>query len=242
MRAAMPDRIIRDELMRSHRYRTLSSDTTRLLFVHLLLSVDNLGNHEATTTAVSDVIRRHIDEPTLAKLLAELADADLIRMYQVDAKPYLHIPRFRQRLRYLGSKHPRPPANIECSEISSLLKKVGTKTVHSHDKDRTQPLEVKRSEVLQTLARTRTRAPVDNSATASSNPTPQPDGDKSPKGNGNQPPRPARGGSDQKGIEALARYFGHWPLQGEAGRDWGVACELVNRLRAEHFRASKETA
>jgi hypothetical protein len=120
----MPDRLIRDELLRSHRYRTLSSDTARLLFVHLLLSADALGNMEADSLVVGDALRRPVDEVASAKLLTELADADLVRLYESGGKRYLHIPRFRQRIRYIKRVHPRPPASIEDPEINELLKKV----------------------------------------------------------------------------------------------------------------------
>ena len=120
----MPDRVIRDELMRSPRYRKLSSDTARLLFIHILLTVDSLGNAEASLISIGDMLRRHLDDAPAAKLLSELADADLVRLYEVDGKPYLHVPRFRQRLRYLNGKHPRPPKSIECKEINALLSKV----------------------------------------------------------------------------------------------------------------------
>lgn len=163
----MPDRIIRDELLRSHRYRTLSSDTARLLFMHLLLTVDNLGNTEAHATAIGDVMRHPLDEATVAKLLSELADSDLIRLYAIDGKAYLHVPRFRQRLRYLGAKHPRPPAPIECNEISEMCEEFGLKPGEIPAKARSKSREEKRSEEkrsevnLKTPARDLQRA-VDN--------------------------------------------------------------------------------
>ena len=70
----MADRVVRDELLRSHRYVTLSSDTCRLLFLHIILCADSLGNAEATTTALGIAMMRPVDEATAAKLLAELAD------------------------------------------------------------------------------------------------------------------------------------------------------------------------
>jgi hypothetical protein len=143
----MPDRIIRDELLRSPRYRTLSSDTSRLLFIHLLLCVDNLGNYEANPIAISDALRRHLDDQTVSKLLLELADADLIRLYEIGHKCYLHVPRFRQRLKYLGSKHPRPPSTIECSEIKELIDKSGLQAGDRQPIGSLKAPEVKRSEV-----------------------------------------------------------------------------------------------
>lgn len=142
----MPDRIIRDELKRSPRYRRLSSDTVRLLFIHLLLTVDSLGNCEASSIAVEDAMHRPIDSETAAKWLGELADADLIRLYQINGKPYLHVPRFRQRLRYVKRIHPRPPQEIECIEINELMNKVRLQTGDSQTTVRLESVEVKRSE------------------------------------------------------------------------------------------------
>lgn len=143
----MPDRIVRDELLRSHRYVTLSSDTSRLLFIHLVLSADSLGNAEATTTSLGIIMGRPVDAETASKWLTELADVDLIRVYEAQGKRYVHIPRFRQRLRYLHGKHPRPPENIECNELKDLLQKVGLQSDHSRTTVRPQSAEVKRSEV-----------------------------------------------------------------------------------------------
>ena len=159
----MPDRIIRDELLRSPRYRTLSSDTSRLLFIHLLLCVDNLGNYEANPIAISDALRRHLDDQTVSKLLLELADADLIRLYEIGHKCYLHVPRFRQRLKYLGSKHPRPPSTIECSEIKELIDKSGLQAGDRQPIGSLKAPEVKRSEVKRSEAKHLPRPPVDNS-------------------------------------------------------------------------------
>jgi hypothetical protein len=150
----MPDRIVRDELLRSHRYRTLTSDTLRLLFVHLVLCADSLGNCEATTTALGDAMGRQVDEATAAKWLTELGDVDIVRVYEVDGKRYCHIPKFRQRLRYPNGKHPRPPAHIECHEIRELAQKVRPESDYSRQKRG----EEKRSDVPQ-----RAGKPVDKS-------------------------------------------------------------------------------
>lgn len=118
----MPDRIVRDELLDSDRYAALSSDTARMLFVHFLLVADDLGNAEATTMFV----RRRLlpsggSEAAVLKLLTELADCDLIRLYEVNGKRLAHIPRFRQRLRSYRRANPRPPAALECFEIAQVL-------------------------------------------------------------------------------------------------------------------------
>jgi len=157
----VPDRIVRDELMRSHRYVTLSSDTVRLFFVHCILTADSLGNLEATTTSTTAMMGRQIEQSTLAKWIAELDHVGIIRAYLVDDKQYVHIPRFRQRLRYIKGKHPRPPSEVECKEISSLLEKVRPQSDHSQTT--VGRSEVKRSEVKRSEAKHLPRPPVDNS-------------------------------------------------------------------------------
>lgn len=122
----MPDKIVRDELLRSHRYVSLKeNDAAKVLFVHLLLSSDNLCNAEATETAINLAMGREIDVETQSVLLQELGTRDLVRPYQYEGKLYVHIPRQRQRMRYLKGKHPRPPESIEDKAIRDLLTKDG---------------------------------------------------------------------------------------------------------------------
>jgi hypothetical protein len=124
----LADKLIRDELLRSDRYVRLSNDTVKLLFMHLMLSSDALSNAEATPTAIGLAMGRPFDEAAIATMLAELQDRDLVRLYEDQGKRYVHIPRSRQRIRYLSGKHPRPPANVEDIEISALVAKVGLKS------------------------------------------------------------------------------------------------------------------
>lgn len=120
----MSDKLIRDELLRSHRYQTLSTDTLKLFFVHLMLSSDGHSNAETSTTALSIIMGRTITDEVASSLLSELADKDLIRLYEVEGKRYAHIPRSRQRIKHPKAKHPRPPQNVEDKQISALIAKV----------------------------------------------------------------------------------------------------------------------
>jgi hypothetical protein len=120
----MPDRIVRDELLESERYMSLASDSERVLFFHLVLTADDFGNAEATAWR----LRRIVPNPAadVEALLAGLVAADLVRVYEAAGKRYIHIPRFRQRLRHTKCVHPRPPAEIDdldLNEIKHLLPK-----------------------------------------------------------------------------------------------------------------------
>ena len=119
----MTTKLVRDELLRSHRYQTLSTDTAKLFFFHLLLASDGHSNAEVNTTILSAIMGRHITDEIAAKILGELADHDLIRPYQYDGKTYIHIPRSRQRIRHPSAKHPRPPKTVEDKQISELIAK-----------------------------------------------------------------------------------------------------------------------
>lgn len=168
----MPDKIVRDELLRSHRYVSVSNDTAKLLFVHLLLSSDNLGNAEATPTAINIAMGRVLSEEAQGAMLAELHDRDLVRLYQVEGKRYVHIPRQRQRMRYLNGKHPRPPESLEDRNIKELLSKVGPTTGEGQTVTaRSEVLgsEVKRSDVRKAVAPTPSDKPVENPSASASN-------------------------------------------------------------------------
>lgn len=155
----MSDKLIRDELLRSHRFQRLSGDTPKLLFLVLLLSSDSLSNAEYNTTVISAGMGRTITEEAAATLLMELADRDLVRPYLQDGCQYVHIPRSRQRIRYLHSKHPRPPAEVEDKEIKELIAKVGLKSDHH----RLKTAEEKRSSANAMKGST-VATPVDNSS------------------------------------------------------------------------------
>lgn len=140
----MPIRMIREQMLESERYHNLTSDTARLAFVHFILKADDLGNCEATNLFLRrNIFLTNISNEAATKILCELADEDLIRIYEIDAKRYVHIPRFRQRMRHVKRVNPRPPKNIECNEIKELISKTSDE---SQTQDSRTPPEVKRSE------------------------------------------------------------------------------------------------
>lgn len=123
----MSDRLFRDEIMSSPRYWSLSSDTGRMLFFHLCFIADDFGIFRAANYTIRQQCFGADTRPSpevLARILAELQDADLIRLYQFDGADYGFIPRFRQRLRIMKSKHPFPPPEIRDSAINELIAKM----------------------------------------------------------------------------------------------------------------------
>src|SRR5579871_6322363 len=113
----MPNRVIREGLLDSQRYWSVTVEA-RQLFVHLLLLADDLG---LVSLAPVFIRRRCFDDaPTqqrIDKLIELLVDADLIRVYTAgtagSASPkYAFIPRFAQRLRLMRCKYPLPPLEL----------------------------------------------------------------------------------------------------------------------------------
>jgi hypothetical protein len=118
----MPNRMIRDGLLTSWRYERLSSDAKIFLF-HVFLCADDLGCIELGPT----YLRRRVlfsqdSDERIAKLIAELADVDLLRPYQVNRTYYGFIPRFGQRLQIKYAKYPQPPRELYADDDDALQK------------------------------------------------------------------------------------------------------------------------
>ena len=118
----MPNRMIRDGLLTSWRYERLSSDA-KLFLYHVFLCADDLGCIELGPT----YLRRRVlfsqdSDERIAKLIAELADVDLLRPYQADRTCYGFIPRFGQRLQIKYAKYPQPPRELYADDDDALQK------------------------------------------------------------------------------------------------------------------------
>ena len=110
----MPDRVIRNELLTSERYWSVSIQAQQF-YIHLLLVADDAARISGKnfTLRSSCFPGRPMDAQHLEKMLTELVDVDLIRAYMIDSERYLFVPRFRNRRRYVASsKYPEPPNEI----------------------------------------------------------------------------------------------------------------------------------
>ena len=127
----MPNRMIREGLLESEAVLSLPVEA-RWLYVSILLSADDIGLFEATPFRLArraDVRREHAD-----KLLAFLADSDLVRLYEVAGKRYGFIPKFGQRLQIKRIKHAVPPDALLQDEVETLnrIKHLVSKTTVDH--------------------------------------------------------------------------------------------------------------
>lgn len=112
----MPDRVIRDELLESDRWLDLPTDTDRLAFMGLLLRCDDFGNLEGGARRLFRFLHSFTQVKTpeaAATTLLHLADADLMRRYEVDKREFWHLPRFKPHRQYLVRSYPQSPWDSE---------------------------------------------------------------------------------------------------------------------------------
>ena len=115
----MPNRLLREGLMESERVLSMPVEA-RWLFVVIILSADDLGLFEATEFKLAR--RADVNRDLAGKLMAMLADADLVRFYVVDGKRYGFIPRFRQRIQIKRARHPLPPDSLLTDDQDAFSK------------------------------------------------------------------------------------------------------------------------
>lgn len=114
MNRTMYSRLIRAELFESERWLDLPSDTHRLVYHALIHEVDDFGNTEGGARRLFRWMHRFAQVKTeehAVKIMSDLADADLVRRYQIQGRDteFWHLPRFQNARRYTTRKQPRSP-------------------------------------------------------------------------------------------------------------------------------------
>jgi hypothetical protein len=120
----MPNRIIRDSILDSDRYRELGAVEARLLFLEMLLLADDYG---LLPVGAGFLSRRTTagygkSPEAIAGLIGAMVDRDLIRTYSDGGRTFAYIPRFGNSPRAKRPKWPLPPEPSR-SEINELSQK-----------------------------------------------------------------------------------------------------------------------
>jgi hypothetical protein len=106
----MPNRVIREGILDSEKVSGLS-EAEQNFFFRLLLIVDDYGRFDARPGLLRSKCYPVDDSKTLtmvSNMLTSLHGANLIELYTVGEKSYLHINEFNQRLRQKREKFPGP--------------------------------------------------------------------------------------------------------------------------------------
>lgn len=141
----MPNRLLREGLLESEPLLSVPAEA-RWLFVVILLSADDVGVFEATEFRLAR--RGDVQRGQISSLMQLLADADLIRLYEVGAKRYGFVPKFRQRVQIKKVKHPLPPLALYQDDPDALskIKDLTTKTTVGQPFDSSCPSDAQPSE------------------------------------------------------------------------------------------------
>lgn len=117
----MPNRIIKESICTSDEIELLTA-FEETVFVRLLVNCDDFGRFDARPKIVSARLfpLKTITPEEMQNALNSLVDADLITIYEVDGKPYLHVNTWEdhQQARATKSKYPAP-SDSSCNQMQS---------------------------------------------------------------------------------------------------------------------------
>lgn len=113
----MPNRILREGLLDSEPLRA-AGELAEVLFNRLLLVADDFGRFDGRVTVIC---RRCWPnggpfEEEVSRRIAKLIEHGLVIGYEVDHKPFIYIPKFKQRTRSAKSKFPAPPTGSQAND------------------------------------------------------------------------------------------------------------------------------
>jgi hypothetical protein len=105
----MPSRIIREGITTSEPLSFVCFEA-ECLFYRLLVTADDFGLYDGRPVIVRArcMPLRDVTAGQVGGWLRELAEQSLILLYEVDGRPFLAIPKFKQRTRNAAPKYPLP--------------------------------------------------------------------------------------------------------------------------------------
>lgn len=110
----MPDRLIREGILNSEPVNSLSWPA-EVFYRRLMSVVDDFGRFDGRVVVLRGSLYNlkldRVSVPDVAKWIRECETAGLVRMYAVEGKQYVEIPKFHQRLKTMRSRWPPPGDN-----------------------------------------------------------------------------------------------------------------------------------
>ena len=121
----MPNRILKESICTSENIDQLSP-WAEIAFYRLMVNCDDYGRMDARTKILKARLfpLKDSSESDVQSWLKEIADADLITLYQHDGKPYLQMKTWdrHQQVRAKRSKYPSPDESTYNQMISDDIK------------------------------------------------------------------------------------------------------------------------
>ena len=117
----MPNRILKESICTSDSISSLT-DFQEAFFYRLIVNCDDFGRMDARPAILKArlyPLRERLTLKEIQSALRALADAGCVEVYEVDGKPYLHLPSWEvhQQIRAKKSKYPSPDSGVKSSEI-----------------------------------------------------------------------------------------------------------------------------
>lgn len=155
----MPNRIIKETICTSPELNALPDEGCENLFYRLMVQCDDFGRFDGRPEIVASTCypsRRDLPTEEIARRLAELVEAGLIRLYEAEGRPYLQMETWskHQRIRATASKYPNPedghpltvdrdsltydrapPSSAAVVEVRSRESRIGSRSRDSRDAD-----------------------------------------------------------------------------------------------------------
>jgi hypothetical protein len=106
------DRLIPCELYGRENFLDLPTDTHRLVYLALMHKVDDFGNLEASPGRLfrwAACFCQTKTEASVSKIIRDLCSVGLVRAYEVESKPYLNLPGFKNARKYFRRHCPPSP-------------------------------------------------------------------------------------------------------------------------------------
>lgn len=117
----MPNRIIKESICTSDSIDQLTP-FEETVFVRLIVNCDDFGRFDARPKILSSKLfpLKEISVEEMRNALSALVNANLVTVYEVDGKPYLHLNSWEkhQQTRATKSKYPAPD-DITCNQVIS---------------------------------------------------------------------------------------------------------------------------
>jgi len=92
-------RMLQNRISKSKKLASLSSDTVRLLYTWMLAHLDVNGNFYADPAMVNNLVFTRLNKPVrvIAEAIEELAEKELVVLYQDNGDTYLNYPDFLEK-------------------------------------------------------------------------------------------------------------------------------------------------
>ena len=120
----MPTRMLKESICYSDDLDKLTA-FAETVFYRLLVRVDDYGRIDARPGFLKStlfVTKNGVSEKNVSEAVAQMASLGLVRLYEVDRKPFLCLPKWHlhQRIRESKEKYPPPPESNDFETLTDI--------------------------------------------------------------------------------------------------------------------------